>query len=195
MANPVDPNEVRLTGENSFIRLSQEEGNPVTTQVSHWRILFSPAGPGHVLFLQSELTDNQVRIYSDNIALTRWLQGEIEPGINPSFANESLAVTEATFSRHGDVRSFFTEKVASRDVEISLTWYDFGEPFLIHFEPGSLGEGHPHGVYSVLTPANKAQLVVNGKVAQGQPFSMDIGGHAGSSCSLAWSETWVRPRS
>lgn len=195
MASPIDPNEVRLTGENSFIRLSHAGADPVTTQASHWRVLFSPGGPGHVLFLQSELTDNQVRIYSDNIALARWLQEEIEPGINPGFADASLVVTEAVFSRHGNVRSFFTEKVVSRDLEIALTWYDFAEPFLIHFEPGSLGQGQPHGVYSVLTPAGKAQVVVNGRVAQGRPFPMDIGGHTGSSCSLAWSETWVRPRS
>ena len=28
MVSPVDPNEVRFTGENSFIRLHQEEGAP-----------------------------------------------------------------------------------------------------------------------------------------------------------------------
>jgi len=191
----VDPHEIRLTGENSFMRLRQEEDGPLTASASHWRILLSPAGPGHILFLQSELTDNQVRIYSDNIALTRWLQGEIEQGLNPTFADEGIPVAEATFSRHGDIRAFFTEKIASRDTEISLTWYDFGESFLIHFEPGSLGQGHlSHGAYSVFTPARRAQLVVNGRVAQGQPFSMNISGHASSSCSLAWSETWVRPR-
>jgi len=193
MASPVDPNEICLTGENSFVRLRLEDSGPLTTNASHWRVLLSPGGPGHVLFLQSELTDNQIRIYADNIMLARWLQEEIEPGINPSFADENIPVAEATFSRHGDVRSFSTEKVASRDTEISLTWYGLGEPFLIHFEPGSL-QGRPHGVYSVLTPASKAQLVVNGRVAQGRPFPRDIGGYRGSSCSLAWSETWVRPR-
>ncbi len=194
MANSVDLSEIRFTGENSFMRLSPAGGDPVTTQASHWRALLSPGGSGHVLFLQSELTDNQVAIYSDNIALARWLQAEIEQGLNPGFADQGLAVTEAVFSRHGDVRSFFVEKVVSRDMEIALTWYDLGEPFLIHFEPGSLSQGLPHGVYSVLIPANKAQVVANGRVARGRPFAREIGGHAGSSCSLAWSETWVRPR-
>ncbi len=194
MANPVDPCEVRLTGENSFLRLRAAEDAPVTTQTSHWRVLLSPGGPGHALFLQSELTDNQVSNYSDNIALARCLQVEVEQGLNPDFADEGIAVAEASFSRHGDVRSFSAEKIVSRDMEITLTWYDLGDPFFIHFEPGSLSQGLPHGVYSVLTPANKARLVVNGKDAQGQPFAMDLGGHAGSSCSLAWSETWVRPR-
>ena len=48
--SPTDPNQVRLTGENSFIRLSQDEGATQTTRSSHWRILLSPAGPGHVFF-------------------------------------------------------------------------------------------------------------------------------------------------
>ena len=75
--NPTDPAEIRLTGENSFIRLAQEEGGAETTRTSHWRILYSPAGTGHVLLLKSDLIDDEVRIYSDNIAMTRWLQCEI----------------------------------------------------------------------------------------------------------------------
>ena len=43
-----DPNRVVLTGENPFIRLSATDGAPETTVASFWRILFSPAGPGHV---------------------------------------------------------------------------------------------------------------------------------------------------
>ena len=43
------------------------------TNASFWRIIFSPAGPGHVLYLKSELTENKWRIYADNIAMARWL--------------------------------------------------------------------------------------------------------------------------
>ena len=52
----VDPNAVILTGENPFIRLSATDGSPNTTEASFWRITFSPGGPGHVLYLKSELT-------------------------------------------------------------------------------------------------------------------------------------------
>lgn len=193
MVTPTDPNEVRVTGENSFIRLGPTAEGPLTTRASHWRVLYSPEGPGHALFLESELTNDQVRIYSDNVALTRWLQGEIEKTIYEDFAVESVEVVEASFSRHGDVRSFSTEKVMSRDGELSMTWYDFGPPFVVRSAPGST-PGRSHGVYSVLFPAKRAQLVLNGRLASGRAFPVQRDVHVSSTCCLAWSETWVRPR-
>ena len=59
---PADPNRVILTGENPFIRLSQTDGGPNATNASFWRIITCPAGPGHVLYLNSELTENRWRI-------------------------------------------------------------------------------------------------------------------------------------
>jgi hypothetical protein len=50
-----DPNLVIVTGENPFIRLSVTDSDDYTTNASFWRIIFSPAGPGHVLYLKSEL--------------------------------------------------------------------------------------------------------------------------------------------
>ena len=78
----VDPNAVILTGENPFIRLSATDGSPNTTEASFWRITFLPGGPGHVLYLKSELTEGQLRIYSDNIAMTRWLQSTVQGMLN-----------------------------------------------------------------------------------------------------------------
>ncbi|MFN8524521.1 MAG: hypothetical protein U0821_15595 [Chloroflexota bacterium] len=187
-----DPNQVRLTGENSFIRLHAAEGSPELTRASHWRILYSPGGAGHVLFLQSDLTDGEVRIYSDNIAMTRWLQGEIESLLHKPFANQDLPVIDAVFSRTGDARTFWTESVGSADESIALTWYDFGEPFMLTVAAGSV-PGRPHGVYSCFIPAGRAQVTVNERVAAGRPLPMMRGDKPSSSACLAWSETWVRP--
>ena len=38
--SPIDPNQVLLTGENPYIRLSEADGGPTTTDASFWRILF-----------------------------------------------------------------------------------------------------------------------------------------------------------
>jgi hypothetical protein len=53
-----DPNKTILTGENPFIRLSAKDGEPNSTQASYWRIIFSPAGPGHVPALGTRLVRN-----------------------------------------------------------------------------------------------------------------------------------------
>src|SRR5713101_4021295 len=42
MADYTDPNQVRLTGENQYMRLHTEANGPMTTRCSHWRILLSP---------------------------------------------------------------------------------------------------------------------------------------------------------
>jgi hypothetical protein len=52
-----DSNRIVCCGEKPFIRLSETDGGPETTIASFWRNVLSPAGPGHVLFLQSELIE------------------------------------------------------------------------------------------------------------------------------------------
>jgi hypothetical protein len=54
--------------------------------------------------------------------------------------------------------------------------------------------GRPLGVYSTFLPAKSAQLSVNGKAASAKVFPQERGGRASSSCVLAWSETWTKPR-
>ena len=187
-----DPNQVRLTGENSFIRLLDGEGGNQLTRVSHWRILYSPAGQGHVLFLQSDVTENAVRIYSDNPAMTRWLQGEIETLLYAPFADESLPIAEAIFSRSGDSKTAWTELVEAPGERISLTWSDFAEPFMLTLAAGSV-PNRPHGVYSCFIPARSARVTLNDKTATGLPYPQPRGDKQGSTACLALSETWVRP--
>jgi len=189
MADYTDPNQVRLTGENQYMRLHAEAQGPMTTRCSHWRILLSPCGPGHVLFLRSDVTEGEKRIYADNIALARWLQQEILSA--GEFSDQTIPVIEAVFARAGDSRFFWTETIDTATEHISLTWYDFGEPFVISVPVGSAPE-RPLGWSSVFVPARRAQLTLNGMVATGQPFPEPRGDRMSSTAGLALSETWVR---
>lgn len=193
MTNAMGPNEVRLTGENPFVRLQADEDSEPTTHASYWRVLLSPAGAGHALFLRSELTDDEPRIYADNIALARWLQEEIEGSMRDTYSDLDLPVIDASFSKSGDARSYWTESVESDEDSVDLTWYDFGEPYVVSMAPGAR-PGQVHGVYSCLVPARRAQVTINGQVAKGGPFPRDQEGTVSSTCCLAFSETWVRPR-
>jgi hypothetical protein len=188
-----DPNHLILTGENPFIRLSGKDGDANTTNASFWRIITCPMGPGHVLYLQSELTENRWRIYSDNIAMARWLQSTVQGMLNPETANQSIPVTEAVFSKSGDPRYFWTEHVAARGEEVSLTWYDIGEPLLIHTQPNA-DPGRPYGVCTVLIPALGARLVRNGVEATGRAWPREREGRPFSTCALAFSESWTEAR-
>ena len=189
---PVDPNEVMMTGENSFIRLSPDGGKTLSDRASHWRVLWCPAGGGHALFLQSTLTDGRVRIYSDNIAVARWLQKSIETLLLPAFADTSIPVIGARFERQGGPWSSATETVMAPDARVALTWYDCIEPFVLNAPPGF--NDRPIGVFSTFFPARSAQLEINGKVATNSVWAEMRGDRQGSSATLAWSETWVKPR-
>ena len=194
MAEPriVDPHDVVMTGENSFIRLSGDGGKTMLERTSHWRVLWSPAGQGHALFIESSLTDKKVRILSDNPAVARFLQRTIEVLLHKPFADESLPVIDAEFTRNGNSLSCIEERVASREDEIILTWWDFLDPFILTMPPGTMNR--PLGVYSTFIPARAAQLCVNGRYGSGSVFPMERGGKQASSAVLAWSESWTKPR-
>ena len=78
----------------------------------------------------------------------------------------------------------------ARDEEIALTWYDIGEPLLIHTQPNA-EPGRPYGVCTVLIPALGARLVRNGMQAVGQPWPREREGRPFSTCALAFSESWT----
>src|SRR5436305_720456 len=144
-AQMVDPHDVVMTGENSFIRLSDDGGKNIADRVSHWRVLWSPAGQGHAMFIESPLTDG-IRIYADNAAVARFLQRTIEVHLYKGFADESLPIVDAEFRRSGNSLSAVEERVLSTDDEIILTWWDLIAPFVLTMPPGSMNR--PIGVYS-----------------------------------------------
>ncbi|HMK68297.1 MAG TPA: hypothetical protein VK433_07100 [Stellaceae bacterium] len=188
-----DPNRTVLTGENPFIRLSEKDGDPNTTDASFWRIVFCPAGPGHVLYLKSELTHGRWRIYSDNIAMARWLQATVQGMLNAELKDTSIPVTDAQFSKSGDPRYFWTERVTAAGEEIALTWHDIGDPLLLHTQPNQL-PGRQYGLCTILIPALGARLTLNGAQAAGRPWPREREGRPFSTCALAFSESWTEPR-
>ncbi len=190
---PVDPNAVLMTGENSFIRLSKDGGQTASSRLSHWRVLWCPAGAGHVLFMQSELTGEVPRVYSDNPGVARWLQRNIETYLSPTSADTSLPIISGCFSRYGDPRGTAIETIFAGDDTITMTWYDCVEPFVLTVPPGAPPE-RPIGVFSTFFPAQGAQVELNGRSAEGAVWPEMRGDRQSSSACLALSETWVKPR-
>ena len=191
-AQMVDPHDPVMTGENSFIRLSNDGGKTLVERVSHWRVLWSPAGQGHALFIESSLTGKGPRLYADNAGMARYLQRMIETLLYKEFADEKLPVIDAEFERSGNSLSTVEERIVSSDDEIILSWWDLMPPYVLTMPPGAMNR--PLGVYSTFLPARSAQLSVNGEAGKGQVFPQERFGKASSSCCLAWSETWTKPK-
>ena len=198
MAEPqmVDPHDVVMTGENSFIRLSNDGGKTMTDRVSHWRELWSPSGQGHAMFVESPLVEGDARskprIYSDNFGVVRYLQRHIEKLLHAPFADESLPIIDAAFERTGNSLATVEERVTSDDEAIVLGWWDLMKPFILTMPPGAMNR--PLGVFSTFIPARSAQLSVNGEASRGKVFAQERFGRPSSSCCLAWSESWTKPR-
>jgi hypothetical protein len=112
-------------GREPFLRLSSKDGDPNSTDASYWRIIHCPMGPGHVLYLKSELTQGRWRIYSDNIAMARWLQKTVQGMLNAELKMSRFR-SPMPHSQVGRPALFLDRTRSATDAEIALTWYDIG---------------------------------------------------------------------
>lgn len=189
-----DANRTIVIGENPFIRLSAKDGDANSTDASFWRVFWSPAGPGHVLYLKSEVTEGRWRIYSDNIAMARWLQKTVQGMLNAELADTGISVTDAEFATgEGDPTKSWTERVVAHGEEITLTWYDIGDPLLLHTQPNQV-PGRKYGLCTQLVPALGTRLVRNGVEAKGRSWPREREGRPFSTSALAFAESWTEPR-
>lgn len=186
-----DVNKTIVIGENPFIRLSAKDGDPNSTEASFWRVFWSPSGPGHVLYLKSELTEGRWRIYADNIAMARWLQKTVQGMLNAELADTSIGVTDARFAKgEGDPCHSWTERLKAHGEDITLTWYDIGDPLLLHAQPNEV-PGRKYGLCTQLIPALGTRLVRNGVEAKGRSWPRDREGRPFSTSALAFAESWT----
>ena len=192
-ASIVDPNHVLMTGENPFVRLAATDSDDYTTMVSFWRMTFCPAGPGHVLFAKSELTDDKWRIYSDNAAMTRWLQQTIQGMLTPELKDESIAIIDAAFEKSGDPLKSYSEIIRAGSDEIVCSWSKMRDPMMLHTQPGT-PEGRPYGLCTVFVPAIEASFSINGTKSIGKTWPREREGRPFSTSSLAFSESWTELR-
>jgi hypothetical protein len=125
--------------------------------------------------------------------MARWLQSTVQGMLNAELADTSIPMVDASFTKSGDVRDSWTERVAARNEEIVLTWYRLGEPLLIHTQPNATPD-RPYGVCTVLIPALGARLARNGVEAAGRPWPRQREGRPFSTCALAFSESWTQAR-
>ena len=127
------------------------------------------------------------------VAMARWLQTTVQGMLNAELKDTGIPVIDAEFTKTGDPRYFWTEKINARGEDISLTWFDLGDPLLIHTQPNAV-PNRPYGVCTVLVPALGTRFSRNGSEAQGRSWKREREGRPFSTSALAFSESWTDVR-
>jgi hypothetical protein len=193
--------KVYVTGENPGIRLLDKEGGKVITAVSYWRIIWSPAGAGHVCFVTTgdgKSPDDLRVAFVDNRKLHDFLTQQIMGNFDTSYSERPFTVVQATFSDLGqgtfnDAGDTMTERRVTFNSDkytVALVWRDFYEPFQLDTPVG--GGRNPFGITSLFIPAKSADVIINGKKAAGNVYPQKRGPVQSSSAFLAFSESWVK---
>jgi hypothetical protein len=88
--------------------------------------------------------------------MARWLQTTVQGMLNAELTDTTIPCAEATFSKAGDPRYFWTEYIKSHSEHISLTWFDIGEPLLIHSQPNQIPNPALRRMHCIDTSARHA---------------------------------------
>lgn len=182
-----------ISGENPGIRLLDKQGGNPLTQVSFWRVHWSPVGRGHVCYVTvgEPGAAGTVRVaLFDNRKLFDYLTNEILGTFNKSYTEQPFTpVGGATFGSGGDGIKEHREACRADKYNIELVWSDLQTPVLVDIRAGTRPT-NPFGLTYLRIPAARAQVIVNGKPAPGTAFPAEAGQNP--TAFLAFGETWLK---
>jgi hypothetical protein len=195
------PGVVDWSGENPGMYLKEKADGPFVTLVSFFRVVASPHGRGHALvLLEAPLLDRSLPealnvCVTDNDALARYLVTDFVSFFGafkdaPALQHMDYVPLEGV-AASGDTRSSCMEWVKGRGVEVSLSWEDLGEPFVVNI-PKEKSPTGKHALLSLFVDARRATATVNGRTLKGHPVPREFAGRQSSTAFLAYSETWLK---
>ncbi len=202
LSEPITPGVVDWTGENPGILLKNDDGS-FAAMALFFRVAWSPVGQGQVLLLygtpgKAEADDGAPNILlSDNAELSQYLLDNFIGKLgafrdSPAFENLTHVVAQSTRSSGDPMGHRYTETVAGEGYSIELVWEDLEAPRALELTPDQVGTGE-HTMFTLLVPAQKAQIIVNGKSLPGAVGTRVQAGMETTSAFLYFSETWVIP--
>ncbi len=197
---PINPNPVDWSGENPGITLKSGPDGDTTCLVSFFRVVVSPHGPGHAVFVLTDPMNSGSgeavnACYTDNEALARYLKTSFLAHFGawkgiPALDDLPIRPV-SSFTHEGDHKSAWSERITGEGVDITLTWSQLEEPFVVEYLKEQSATG-AHEMFSLFVPARAAEVVANGVRGRGVPTIRDQFGKQGSTAFLAFSETWVK---
>ena len=202
LPEPITPGVVDWTGENPGILLKDPEGN-FSAMALFFRIAWSPVGQGQVLLLygtpneKNGHTNAPNLLIADNEPLAKFLMENFISKL-PAFAKlpafEDLQIKHCQVVRSsGDPCGHrYSETICTEKLNVELVWENLQQPKALELVPEQVGTGE-HTMFTLLVPANSAQIIVNGYSLPGQVGTRMQAGLETSTAFLYFSETWVIP--
>jgi hypothetical protein len=202
LIEPVTPGVVDWTGENPGILLKDTQGN-FSAMALFFRVAWSPVGQGQVLLLYG--TPSTVEgpanapnvLMADNIALAIYLKDNFIGKLGafraaPAFDTLPLKTVQTVRSDGDPMGHRYSETVTGEGLSVQLVWEDLEEPKALELTPDQVGTGE-HTMFTLLVPARKAQINVNGDALSGAVGTRVQAGFETTTAFLYFSETWVIP--
>ena len=204
LSEPITPGVVDWTGENPGILLKNEDGG-FASMALFFRVAWSPAGQGQVLLLYgspdqatgSESAPNV--LMSDNNGLADYLMENFIGKLaafrqSPAFEHLRHVLAQSVRSSGDPMGHRYTETIAGEGLAVELVWEDLETPRALELNPDQVGTGE-HTMFTLLVPANQAQIIVNGRRLPGKVSTRVQAGFETTTAFLYFSETWVIPPS
>lgn len=204
LEHPITPGQVDWTGENPGILLKNTDGS-FSAMALFFRVAWSPAGQGQVLLLYGSPDSEQGSrsapnlLISDNHLLGEFLKENFIARLD-AFREakpfKTLPHVDAISVRcDGDPMSDrYTETISAEGVTVQLVWEALESPLALELNPDQVGT-KSHTMFTLLVPARKASILVNGQPLPGELGTRVQAGMETTTAFLYFSETWVIPPS
>ncbi|MGI9393005.1 MAG: hypothetical protein ACR2OY_00025 [Boseongicola sp.] len=202
LSEPVTPGIVDWTGENPGILLKDAHGS-FSAMALFFRVAWSPAGQGQVLLLYGtpalvEGAKNAPNVLmADNFELAAFLKDNFIGKLGayraaPAFETLPLKSVQAVRSDGDPMGHRYCETITGEGLSVQLVWEELEEPKALELTPDQVGTGE-HTMFTLLVPARKAQIIVNGHRLPGAVGDRIQAGFETTTAFLYFSETWVIP--
>ena len=192
---------VVFSGENPGLTLFKAGAEDRVVAVSYWRCVYSEHGEGNALLIwvdpeASGLGDIAPHaIYTDNPAMAKLVTERFNRhfGGFSDLGFESIEPAHARFFQDSDSRWYHRVVCNHGSGVIELVWTDVMDYQRVSRQGYELG-GTNWDLTTLICPTRKAQVIVNGDQVAGEVRTRtNAEGKPGSSCFLAFSETWSEP--
>ncbi|MEX0366295.1 MAG: hypothetical protein AB3N22_09530 [Ruegeria sp.] len=202
LSTPITQGTVDWTGENPGILL-KDAGGEFSAMALFFRVAWSPVGQGQVLLLYGTPGADKGPPEAPNIMLTdnhdlagflkEQFIGRLAAFRNvPAFDTLPIRPAQAVRSSGDPMSHRYTETVSGEGLAVELVWEGLERPKALELTPDQVGTGM-HTMFTLLVPARKAQIIVNGHTLPGEVGTRTQAGFETTTAFLYLSETWVIP--